>query len=249
MPLSSNDLFSSHAHLYAAYRPGYPDVLFDFILRHVSARDAAWDCATGNGQVARDLARHFSKVYATDISQRQLDQAPAVSNILYAVSPAESTPFSNDSFNLITIAQALHWIDTGRFYDEVRRTARAGALLAAWGYGLLQVDRDIDRIIGDFYHHIVGPYWDPARKLVESAYRDMDFPFDEIGTPPFAIEVSWNLGELCGYLTSWSATQKYIRAKNHDPVPEISDRLRPHWSGDGKKKMLFPVFMRLGKVR
>ena len=38
-------------------------------------RQKAWDCATGNGQVARYLADYFDEVYATDISQQQLDNA------------------------------------------------------------------------------------------------------------------------------------------------------------------------------
>ena len=33
----------------------------------------AWDCGTGNGQVAKILAGFFNEVQATDISQNQLE--------------------------------------------------------------------------------------------------------------------------------------------------------------------------------
>ncbi len=69
------DNFSRQAAGYARYRPSYPPELFDFILSYVKERTIAWDCATGNGQTAIVLAGLFEKVYATDISRKQLDQA------------------------------------------------------------------------------------------------------------------------------------------------------------------------------
>jgi methylase of polypeptide subunit release factors len=41
--------------------------LYDFILSFVNKRGTAWDCATGNGQVASALARYFDQVDATDL--------------------------------------------------------------------------------------------------------------------------------------------------------------------------------------
>ena len=64
------DRFSQHASQYAAFRPNYPQSLYDFILLHTLGRDIAWDCACGNGQVALDLAPHFKTVEATDEKQR-----------------------------------------------------------------------------------------------------------------------------------------------------------------------------------
>src|SRR5882672_948119 len=120
------DLFSAQAKQYAAFRPTYPEALYDFIFQHVHGNENAWDCATGNGQVAQRLARQFKKVYATDISQKQLDQASPANNIHYAVSPAESTPFPDHQFDLITVGQALHWFDLDKFYAEVKRVIKPG---------------------------------------------------------------------------------------------------------------------------
>ena len=84
--------------MYAKYRPDYPQELFDFILSKLTTRKAAWDCATGNGQTAKVLAKHFENVYATDISQKQLDNAVKADNIFYSVQPAEKTNFEENSF-------------------------------------------------------------------------------------------------------------------------------------------------------
>ena len=117
------DNFSRQSDIYAKYRPAYPQQLYDFIFQHVAGKQAAWDCATGNGQAAKELAKVFDKVYATDISQKQIENAVQQPNIFYSVQPAEQTNFPNNSFDLITVAQALHWFRFDDFYAEVKRVA------------------------------------------------------------------------------------------------------------------------------
>lgn len=118
------DYFSTQAKTYANFRPTYPPALYEFLLQHLPERKLAWDCATGNGQVASELSRFFEKVYATDISQPQLDQAPRKGNIFYSISPAEQSPFADNQFDLIAVGQALHWFDRDRFYTEVKRVGK-----------------------------------------------------------------------------------------------------------------------------
>src|SRR5687768_17493951 len=96
------DNFSKQASDYAIYRPDYPNELFDFLLPLVNEKNCAWDCATGNGQVATVLADYFTTVKATDISAKQLENAVQKSNIEYSIQPAEKTNFSNQHFDLIT---------------------------------------------------------------------------------------------------------------------------------------------------
>lgn len=245
--MDRKDYFSSHSKLYATFRPTYPDALYRFIFGHLQSFDSAWDCATGNGQVARVLAQHFDKVYATDISQQQLDNAFPGANIFYSCTPAEKSVFPDQCFDLITVAQALHWLHTTEFYNEVRRTAKPGAWLAVWGYAICTVTPAIDFHFMKLYRETVGPYWDAARQLVEDEYRNIPFPFEEVITPKFTIDVRWTADEFAGYLTTWSATQKFIKANGFDPVPEAMKKIKPHWPG--KLPVKFPLFLRLGMVR
>jgi methylase of polypeptide subunit release factors len=83
------DNFSSHSEQYAKYRPTYPLVFFDYLNSIVLNKHDAWDCGTGNGQVAYELAKTFDRVFATDISQSQIDNALRADNIIYSVQPAE----------------------------------------------------------------------------------------------------------------------------------------------------------------
>ena len=102
-------------------------------------RARAWDCVTGNGQVAVVLAGYFAFVEATDLSANQLAQAAPHPNSRYQTARAEQTPFLNQTFDLITVAQAVHWFEPAVYHREVRRVALPGAVLAEWGYGLVQV--------------------------------------------------------------------------------------------------------------
>jgi SAM-dependent methyltransferase len=242
------DYFSEQSKVYAAFRPTYPNELYDFLLKTVSVKGRAWDCGTGNGQVARVLATHFAKVDATDISSQQLANAPVVENITYSVSPAEKTNFADHSFDLITVGQALHWFDREAFYREVKRVGKPGATVAVWGYATLSVSIELDEIIGDFYENIVGPYWDDARRLVEEEYKSIEFPFQQVKRARFAIEVDWTPQQLAGYFESWSATQKYIKVHNHNPVPAVMTRLGKLWTENELRRIKFPVFVLSGIV-
>jgi ubiquinone/menaquinone biosynthesis C-methylase UbiE len=251
----SKDLFSKQASTYAKYRPTYPAELIDYILSFTPGRQAAWDCATGNGQAAVLLAPYFEQVLATDTSEKQLQQAVPAGNIRYSVSPAEKTDFPDRSFDLITVAQAYHWFQFDAFEKEVRRVARPGAVIAVWGYNIPQcADEAVNALIREFYTKTVGSYWDAERKYVDDYYQTVPFPYEELTTPEFSIHVQWQRDDLPGYLNSWSSVQHFIKANGYNPVDAFADRLSALWpvstdrGVNGEQGFSFPVFMRLGRI-
>jgi ubiquinone/menaquinone biosynthesis C-methylase UbiE len=241
------DNFSKQADLYAKYRPQYPQELFDFILKHTDKKQNAWDCATGNGQSAKILAKHFQDVFATDISQKQIDNAEQAGNIHYSVQPAEKTNFADNTFDLVTVSQALHWFQFDQFYAEVKRTARLQSSLAVWMYSLLRISKEIDEIIERYHFDTLEKYWDNERKYVDNNYATIPFPFAEIKTPVFSIEYSWTLDGLEGYFNTWSALQKFITVNQYNPVPDVIGQIKPHWNGDNMK-IVFPLHIRMGRI-
>jgi Methyltransferase domain len=241
------DRFSGHASLYAQYRIDYPDELYDYLLRAVPQRTIAWDCATGNGQVAGALAERFSRVEATDISETQLLLAVQKPNIHYQVSSAERTPFADHTFDLITVAQALHWFDVAAFHREVQRVAKPGAVIAEWGYGLVQIADDLDPLVLDFYRNRVGPYWDPQRKYIDDQYATLPFPFANVQQSEFVVRRNWSLDRFLNYLRTWSAVRQYIHENEEDPVVGLGDRLKSGWD-HGEREVKFGVFLRMGRV-
>lgn len=239
------DYFSQHASIYAAFRPTYPPELYDYVFSTLKGFDTAWDCATGNGQIAGELCKHFIDIKATDISKQQLDNAIQAKNIHYSISTAEQTPFPNASFDLITVGQALHWFKTEQFFAEAKRVLKPDGKLAIWGYSVLSVNKEIDPLFYFFYNSIVGPYWDAARNHIEEEYTNIHFPFQKVQTKHFTLPVEWTLDQFIGYLRSWSATQKFIKEVGHDPLPAFSEKLQKVWSKEAKKVVTFPIFLKL----
>ena len=44
--------------------------------------------------------------------------------------------FHEFSVDLITVAQALHWFDRPKFYEECKKVLKPGGLFVAYGYGM-----------------------------------------------------------------------------------------------------------------
>ena len=240
------DLFSQHSELYAQFRPTYPNELYEFIFSHVNNFETAWDCGTGNGQSARVLSGKFKKVFATDISANQIEQAHMADTIFYSVC-GEKTSFADSSIDLVTVAQAIHWFNLEAFYEEVNRVTKSNAVLAVWGYSLLSIDPEIDSLLQNFYRNVVGTYWDKERQLVDKQYKTIPFPFKEMTTPTFEFHFDWTIEQLKGYLTTWSAVRKYIQANEINPVIKLIEDITPLWKGESMR-ITFPLFLRMGRV-
>ena len=206
----------------------------------------AWDCGTGNGQIAVELARHFQTVFATDISQNQIHHAVQKKNITYKVEPAEHTSFADAMFDLVTVGQAIHWFDFERFYAEVDRTLKPRGIFAVTGYPLLTIDKQTDSIIQHFYEDIVGAYWDDERKYLDEHYRTIPFPYKEIAAPKFSAVYEWSLEQFIGYLHTWSAVQHYKERNGTNPVDTILNDLKTCWNGTRTKTATFPILLRIG---
>lgn len=243
------DHFSSVAEQYSRYRPTYPPELFGWLAGIAPGREAAWDCATGSGQAAIGLAGHFARVVATDASPEQIAEARAHPRIEYRVAPAETSGLPDAAFDLVTVAQALHWLDRPRFYAEARRVLRPGGVLAVWCYNLLEIEPAIDAVVNHFYRGTVGPWWTADRALVDDGYRSVEFPFAELSPPRLAMEADWTLGDLEGYLGSWSAVARYRAERNEDPVAALHQPLARAWGPpEARRRVRWPLHIRAGHV-
>ncbi len=242
------DHFSAVAANYARFRPTYPNTLFDWIAETAPARGAAWDCGCGNGQATLPLAERFDHVLATDPSAEQIGQAPADPRISWNVAPAEASGLEPLSIDAVVVAQALHWFDLSRFWLEVKRVVRPGGLVAACSYGVPFMDDDaLTAELRRLHDDIVGPYWPIERGHVDLRYQTIDFPFECLTPPPFDMRKRWALEDLAGYLSTWSATRRYVAAKNTDPIAPFIDGLRAAW-GSGPRDVRWPLTVLAGRV-
>lgn len=243
------DYFSGVSAGYAAFRPRYPDALFALLAEAAPAREAAWDCATGNGQAAIGLARHFAHVIATDASAAQIAHATPHPHVTYRVARAEASDLGDRSVDLVTAAQAVHWFDRPRFWAEARRVLRPRGVVAVWTYWFFSIAPELDGIVQRFYKDTVGPFWPPERKLTEDRYRTIEFPFTEFRVPEFTIEQRLTLEDVAGYIRTWSATRGFVQRHGRDPVIDLVRELAPLW-GEPQTPRLgrWPVAVRAGRI-
>src|SRR5947207_5605083 len=241
------DHFSKQAADYARFRPQYPPELFEYLGRIAPQRKLVWDCATGNGQAAVALASVCERVIATDASEAQIANAEAHAHVEYRVAPAENSGIESDTINLVMVAQALHWFDLDRFYEEVKRLLKPGGVFAASAYKFFRITPAIDEVVNNrYYHKVVGPFWPPERMLIEK-FEQLPFPFPETETPRFEMSVQWKLEHLIGYLRTWSATQRLIAANRRDPLEEIAAELDAAWGNTKQwRRVVWPLTLRDG---
>ncbi len=238
------DHFSKSSEVYARARPTYPDALFDFIASHAPGRGRAWDCATGSGQAAQGLARHFAQVDATDGSREQIAHAIASPRVRYSVQVAEQVDFPAGAFDAVTVASALHWFDLERFYPEVQRVLKPDGVFAAWGYSKQSVAPEVDRAFDKVFLEPLRPHWPAQSAKLWSGYRDVPFPFEPIQAPAFVMQMHWSLAEMLAYAGTWSATQRYV-ADAPDFLANAARELAPAW-GEGRRVVTLPLHFRCG---
>jgi SAM-dependent methyltransferase len=248
--MTFRDHFSKQAKVYSQHRPGYPAALFEYLASLAPSHDLAWDCGTGNGQAALELAKLFRQVIATDASSKQIEHAFPHERVDYRVEKSESTTIETGTVDLITVGTAVHWFDFEGFYGEVRRVAKPKAILAVWTYELPKLEPRVDDWLEHILRITLKAYWPDRFDYVDKRYRTLPFPFEEIQPPRFAMETRWDLNCLVGFVASWSGTRRFIDTVGHHPFENQLDKLQQIWGDESLEKLLnWPLHLRVGKVK
>jgi SAM-dependent methyltransferase len=242
------DHFSENSGAYANYRPTYPGPLVDLLAEASPGTGLALDCGCGTGQLSVLLAERFARVIAIDASAKQIEAAAAHPRVEYRLAAAEASGLPDASADLVVAAQAAHWFDLPAFYAEAGRVAKARGIVALVTYGVIEMEPPVEAIVQHLYWKVAGPPWPPERRHVEEGYRSFDFPFEEFAAPPLAIAVSWNYGDLTGYVDTWSSV-KAVEKVGREPIERFRRELGAVW-GDPelRRAVRFPLSLRVGRV-
>jgi SAM-dependent methyltransferase len=247
--MTFEDHYSGHADAYARYRPRYPETLFAWLASVIPGRALAWDAGTGNGQVAVALTGHVDRVVATDASADQIARAVVHERISYLAEPAHSVSLPAASVDLITAGAAAHWFDLERFYREVRRVAKPGAVVALFSYGPRDIADALGPVVHRFQEEVLGPFWPERIAYVHDRYATLPFPFEELAVPPFVMDVEWNLHDLLQFLETWSASQRYLQQTGTRATTTIAADLAREWDDATlRRRFQCPIFARAGRL-
>lgn len=185
---------------------------------------------------------------ATDASPEQIARAEPQPGIEYYLARADSSGLPDQSVDLVTVAQALHWLNPEAFFAEAKRVLAPGGAIAAWAYGDPVLDTpELHEILHRFNRGTIERYWLPERKLVLEGYASVPFPFNEVPTPRFTLTRECTLEELVGYVRTWSATARYVAEHGTAAVEELKRELVRYWGDPSMRHRVdAPLFLRAG---
>lgn len=247
--------------MYAAARPAYPKELFAKLSALTAHHCCAWDVGTGNGQAAIGVAEHYDSVVATDVSTEQLRHAMPHPKVRYLHTP-DTTPGEDGlvamlggeaSVDLITVAQAVHWFDLPAFYGVARRVLRRpGGVIAVWGYNYRM--SPVEDMMARFFDTTL-PYLDTRARYCTDGYRDLPFPFEDIGLVKEGEPVSFDMEQemsfegLIAMLRSWSAVTT-AKQQGVDLLGErVVKELEEGWGGPSLvRKVTYKAFLLAGTL-
>ncbi|MFN2383967.1 MAG: class I SAM-dependent methyltransferase [Gemmatimonadota bacterium] len=131
-------VFGPIADSYAASRPGYPSELFDAIWhRLASVSPLAADVAAGSGIATEALVSRGARTLAIEPARQMAAHASVRlarrAGWLGAVQArAEALPLAPGRLDLVTVAQAFHWLDPVAALAEFATALRSGGVLAVF---------------------------------------------------------------------------------------------------------------------
>ena len=109
-----------------------------------------------------------------------------------------------------------------------------------------EIDASIDRL----YRETLAEHWPPERRYIQERYRTVPFPLTDVEAPPFEMVAEWSLGDVLGFLGTWSAVRRYESRHGVNPLEELEPRLVEAWgSSDEKKRVRWPLAVRVGRVQ
>jgi SAM-dependent methyltransferase len=238
--LVTRDLFRGTVPYYIRYRVPYPDPLLTQILERagVSGQGHLLDLGCGTGELALRLAPSFRETIAVDPDQEMLAAAKQIlhelkiPNIQWRNQRAEQFSADADSFELVTIGAAFHWMDRPAIAERVRDWLQPGQPLVVLGYTSIWsgtadwqflVRSVIQKWLGEKRRAGSGEYNDRLEPhelvLIQARYTLEEIEYQQPHT--------WRLDELVGNLYSTSFAS-----------PAVLGERQPAFEADLRKTLL-----------
>jgi ubiquinone/menaquinone biosynthesis C-methylase UbiE len=188
--------------------------------------DRALDIACGTGLSTRALLGIATDVYGTDISQEMLNLASHKDKISYTNASAESQPFTDNYFSLITVSSGVHWFDIDKFLKEAHRLLKSKCWLVLYENYFISEMEGNDSFTGWFPEVYLKKYPSPSRNdkyawTNENLYtRHFSFVKEE----RFKNAVVFNKKQLALYFTTQSNIIRAVE-KNETTYEQVEDWL------------------------
>jgi ubiquinone/menaquinone biosynthesis C-methylase UbiE len=139
----NHEVWTGNAHGYDQARPAPPPALLDLLTRAIQMPHPALvvDLGSGTGLSTALWGERAEQVIGIEpnadmrrVAERNLEGHPAAARIAYREGLARQTGLPDRCADIVTCAQAFHWMEPTATLTEIARILRPGGLFAAYDY-------------------------------------------------------------------------------------------------------------------
>ena len=135
--MKNTELFSRKSEDYSRFRPSYPAAAVDWLFEKCGNVPTV-DIGAGTGIFTQALLRRFENVSAVEPNpEMRKEFFKLLPDVICSDGTGEKSKLPETSVELITVAQAFHWLDAEKFKLEAQRILRAdGQIAIVWNTSL-----------------------------------------------------------------------------------------------------------------
>ncbi len=211
--MNDPNLFRGTASYYERYRLQYPGKVFAFIRStfHLDGKGVFLDLGCGTGRLTFPLTHDFARVIAVDPDAEMLAMGSTIAekrgdrNIQWVLKTAEEFFPTDDTFRLVGIGSAFHWMDQRAILPHVHHSLTSGGGLVlvngeSWWNGKQEWQKEVIGAVKEFLGEerragsgTFAPPGKPYKEMLEDAnFSTETFKFNEQGE----IDIDTILGML-----------------------------------------------------
>lgn len=228
---------------YSKFRPQYSAEVFETVLAAVPVRKRLIDVGCGTGQALKGFAADFEHLLGVDLSESQTAAGFQAPNVSYVVGGGEDfavpAEFAHTT-NVVTVAQALHWMNIPRFAAKCKEVLAPGGVLAVWNYQTLHAPGRVGVGIDTMDKLLMSKgYWPAERKHIDDNYATI-VPilcehFTLLKSETIEMRRTISTEVLLEYLSTWSGVMKFReKHPDADPLADLKRVLTEDYGTDGE---------------
>lgn len=252
MNVESTSLFSERAKDYANYRPSYAENALEVLHQLVNVPAEVADIGAGTGIFTRQLLQSGYHVSAVEPNAAMRAQSQCLCEAYPHFTPiegqGENTHLPDASIDLITIAQAFHWLDRPLASAEFHRISRNDAKIAViWNtrkFNASSFMTGYKKILDDMCpdYKSVSVHWENMENDICSFIQDDSYQrYSFINNQEISLEM------MIGNLVSTSYMPK-PNETGYDRIIELMTKLFYQYAVDGKVSFMMDTILVTGQV-
>lgn len=217
--------FGANAEHYKQYRQGFPGEVFEWLKELAETRKTVLDLGCGTGIATKQLAELGYQVVGADIDERMIKESKSNftdNQTNFIVAPADSLPFTDNRFEIVTAFSAFHWFCDQDSINEIKRILKKTGLF----FVINKNDQSRMRgIIRNLIRKVTGqdlpskPYSYKPKDILKEA------GFNKIQEKIFNITEEYSLDKATGYAQTISIWNLVPEEKKGRVLAEIKEKL------------------------